>query len=429
MKTTSENQLTPEESAVGENILHNLSHPQQLEKMYRDNKLVFKKAFNHIYPGIKESITAQVWQERLNFDNEEISWGTRNEFMFVLLASALAALLTKIPQLANINPEYFYPRNVALIVFPLLTIYFARKQQLSTKKLLLLSTAILLSAVYINLLPDNDKSDTLILACIHLPLFLWTLLGFTFVGGQLNDYHKRLDFLRFNGDLVVMGTITLIAGGLLTGITLGLFELIQINIEQFYGEYIVVSGLAAAPIFATYLVDTNPQLVNKVSPVIAKIFTPLVLVTLVLYLSAIIYTGKDPYNDREFLIIFNLLLIGVMAIIIFSIAEISKNTGNKIGILLLSGLSVITIVVNGIALSAILFRITEWGITANRLAVLGGNILILTNLLLVTYKLFQSTKDRNKLPEVEKSIVYFLPVYSAWTVLVIFVFPLLFGFK
>jgi hypothetical protein len=189
-----------------------------------------------------------VWQERLNFDNEDISWGTRNEFMFVLLASALAALLAKIPQLANINPEYFYPRNVALIVFPMLTIYFARKQQLSTQKLLLLSTAILLSAVYINLLPDNDKSDTLILACIHLPLFLWTLLGFTFVGGQLNDYHKRLDFLRFNGDLVVMGTITLIAGGLLTGITLGLFELIQINIEQFYGEYIVVSGLAAAPI-------------------------------------------------------------------------------------------------------------------------------------------------------------------------------------
>lgn len=169
---------------------------------------------------------------------------------------------------------------------------------------------------------------------------------------------------------------------------------------------------------------------NKVSPVIAKIFTPLVLVTLVLYLSAIIYTGKDPYNDREFLMIFNLLLIGVMAIIIFSIAEISKNTGNTIGILLLSGLSVITIVVNGIALSAILFRITEWGITANRLAVLGGNILILTNLLLVTYKLFQSTKDRNKLTEVEKSIAYFLSVYSVWHVfLVIFVFPLLFGFK
>lgn len=429
MKTTNENQLADEVSTLRDNILNNLSHPQQLEKMYRDNKHAFKKAFNHIYPGIKESITAQVWQERLNFDNEEISWGTSKEFMFVLLASLLAALLAKIPQLASINPEYFFPRNVALIVFPLLTLYFALKKQLSTQKLILLATAILLSAVYINLLPDNDQSDTLILACIHLPLFLWTLLGFTFVGGRMNDYHKRLDFLRFNGDLVVMGTITLIAGGLLTGITMGLFELIEVKIKDFYFEYIVLSGLAAAPIFATYLVDTNPQLVNKVSPVIAKVFTPLVLITLVLYLSAIIYTGKDPYNDREFLMIFNLLLIGVMAIIIFSIAEISKNSGNKIGILLLSGLSVITIIVNGIALSAILFRITEWGITPNRLAVLGGNMLILSNLLVVTYRMFQAIKDRNKVTDIEKSIAYFLPVYSMWTVLVIFVFPALLGFK
>lgn len=132
MKTTSENQLNQEVSALGENILHNLNHPQQLEKMYRDNKHVFKKAFNHIYPGIKESITAQVWQERLNFDNEDISWGTRKEFMFVLLASALGLCWLKFPNW-NINPEYFYPRNIAFIVFPILTIYFARKQQLSTQ--------------------------------------------------------------------------------------------------------------------------------------------------------------------------------------------------------------------------------------------------------------------------------------------------------
>ncbi|MEX2568811.1 MAG: hypothetical protein WD431_22910, partial [Cyclobacteriaceae bacterium] len=35
-------------------------------------------------------------------------------------------------------------------------------------------------------------------------------------------------------------------------------------------------------------------------------------------------------------------------------------------------LSAVTIIVNGITLSAILFRISEWGITPNRAAVLGG---------------------------------------------------------
>ena len=188
-------------------------------------------------------------------------------------------------------------------------------------------------------------------------------------------------------------------------------------------------GLAASPIVGTYLVQTNPQLVNKVSPVIAKVFTPLVLLTLVIYLLAVIGTGKDPYNDRDFLLIFNMLLIGVMAIILFSIAETSKNSESKIGTWLLLGLAIVTVIVNSIALSAILFRISEWGITPNRLAVLGGNILILTNLLIVTYRLFKTIKDSNEKDNIEKSIATFLPIYSIWTVIVTFIFPIIFNFK
>ncbi|UJH92133.1 hypothetical protein LZ575_06015 [Antarcticibacterium sp. 1MA-6-2] len=107
---------------------------------------------------------------------------------------------------------------------------------------------------------------------------------------------------------------------IMTGITIGLFSLIGINIEQFYFEYVVVFGLPAIPILGTYLTQTNPHLVGKISPVIARIFSPLVLVMLVIYLVAMLYSGKDPYNDREFLLIFNVLLIGVMAIIFFSVA-------------------------------------------------------------------------------------------------------------
>ena len=162
---------------------------------------------------------------------------------------------------------------------------------------------------------------------------------------------------------------------------------------------------------------------------IAKVFTPLVLVTLVVYLIALIFTGKDPYNDREFLLIFNALLIGVMAIIFFSVAETSKNADSKIGTILLLGLSIVTVIVNGIALSAILFRISEWGLTPNRLAVLGGNILILANLLIVTYRLFKTIKDKNEIEKVENSIASFLPIYCLWTIFVTFIVPVLFNFK
>ena len=412
-----------------EEIKNNLDNPAQLEKLYQENRITFKREFNLIYPDIRETATAQIWNARLNFENEKISWGTSKELILVLVISFIAGLIAKIPDFTEITPDYFYPRNIGFVVFPLLAVYFAWKHKIQTKTILLVSVVCLVSAIYINLLPNDSNSDTLILACIHLPLFLWTVLGFTFVGNKLNNNQRRLDYLRYNADLVVMTTIILLAGGLLTAITFGLFQLIDIKIEEFYFHYIGIWGLAAAPIVGTYLVQTNPQLVNKVSPVIAKVFTPLVLVTLVVYLVALIFTGKDPYNDREFLLIFNALLVGVMAIIFFSIAETSKNADSKIGTILLLGLSIVTVIVNGIALSAILFRISEWGLTPNRLAVLGGNILILTNLLIVTYRLFKTIKDKNEIEKVENSIASFLPIYCLWTIFVTFIVPVLFNFK
>lgn len=412
-----------------EEIKNNLENPQQLEKLYRENKTTFRKAFDLVYPEIKNSLSAQIWNERLNFEQREISWGAKNELLAVIVISIIAGIIAKIPDLTGIDAEFFYPRNLSFIVFPMLATYFAWKQSLQIRQLLIVSALFVASIAYINLLPNDNKSDTLILACIHLPLFLWTVLGYTFTGDKFKNNPKRIDFLRYNGDLIVMTTVILIAGGILSAVTIGLFDLIKIRIEEFYFQNIAVWGLAAAPIVGTYLVRSNPQLVKNVSPVVAKVFTPLVLVMLVVYLIAIVYTGKDPYNDREFLLIFNLLLIGVMAIILFSTAETSKATGNKASILLLFVLSIVTIVINGIALSAIVFRISEWGITPNRLAVLGSNILILINLTIVSYRLFKSLKSSNELATVENSIATFLPIYSAWTVVVIFIFPILFSFR
>jgi len=147
------------------------------------------------------------------------------------------------------------------------------------------------------------------------------------------------------------------------------------------------------------------------------------------YLIAIIYSGKDPYNDREFLLLFNALLIGVMALIFFSVAESSRSEKYRWEIQVLLLLSVVTIIVNGIALSAILYRISEWGITPNRAAVLGSNTLILINLLMVTMQLFKVVTKKSEIKNVGFAITRFLPFYAAWSVVVTFLFPYLFGFR
>ena len=410
-------------------ILVNINHPKQLESLYRENKVVFKHEFNTLYPDLTGNILADAWNERLNYESQEITWGARNELLYIIIASLVAGIIAKLPALLNFDAEIFYTRNIAFIILPILTAYFIWKNKPSKKRIILTSLVILVDLIFINLLPDAQKSDTLILSCIHLPLFLWTILGTSFIGENLNNYSRRIDYLRYNGDLVVMTTIILIAGGILTAITIGLFRLIGSDISKFYTEYIVIFGLAAAPIVGTYLTQTNPQLVSKVSPIIARLFTPLVLITLVFYLFAILFSGKDPYNDRDFLLTFNFLLVGVLALILFSIAETSKETKSRAGSAILLALSTITIIVNGIAVSAILFRISEWGISPNRLAVLGANLLVLTNLILVTIQIYKVTTKKIDLLEVEDTIARFLPYYGIWTIVVTFVFPLIFKFR
>lgn len=409
-------------------ITAHLNEPPQLEKLYRSNKAVFKRAFSALYPDLQGNAIAEVWHERLSYDNDDINWGTSQDIWLMVLASLVAGTIAKLPAFAHLDEEFFYSRNIGFIIFPLLAAYFAWKNKLSIPKMAIMAAVFLIGGLFINLLPNTPTSDTLTLSCIHLVLLLWSVLGFAFVGGP-NNNEKRLAYLKYNGDLVVMTTLIVISGWILSAITVGLFRLIGFHIEEFYFENIGVYALAAAPLVGTYLTQTNPQLVGKVSPVIAKIFSPLVLLMLVVYLGAIVYSGKDPYNSREFLMVFNALLIGVMALIFFSVAETSKTLHNRAQVWVLFLLATLTIVVNGVALSAILFRISEWGITPNRTAVLGGNLLILVNLLLVMIQLSKVLTQKATLVDVGKTIAIYLPIYSLWTLIVTFLFPFLFGFK
>lgn len=412
-----------------EEILNYMNDPRQLEKLYRANKLRFKRDFTMLYPQLKGNTLADFWHERLFFETEDISWGTRRDLLLVVLAAIVAGVIAKLPAILNLNEEFFYQRNLGFIIFPILSAYFAWKNRLSIGKVAFIAGVTLAGLLFINFLPDVKTSDTLVLSCIHLLLVLWSVLGFAYVGGLKQNDEKRLGFLKYNGDLIVMTTLIVIAGIILTGITIGLFSVIGWSIEEFYFRNIVVFCLPAAPILGTYLTQTNPQLVGRVSPVIAKIFSPLVLVMLVIYLGAMFYSGRDPYQDREFLMVFNALLIGVMAIIFFSVAENTRTDKSTAETWILFLLSVVTIVVNGIALSAILFRISEWGMSPNRAAVLGGNILILVNLVMVTVQLVKVLAMKSNAAGVGRSIAFFLPIYFIWTVIVTFLFPLIFNFK
>lgn len=351
------------------------------------------------------------------------------ELFLISCGIIIATFIAKIPQFFGLTEDEYYAKNLSFIIVPTLMAYFIWKKEININKAAIALVVIILSWVYMNLLPSVESNDSLILACMHMPILAWTILGFIYIKGEVKNTKLKIEYLIYNSNLAVMSAMLVISGFIFSALTIGLFNLIEVKIETFYFNYVVITGLSAVPLIASYLVENNAGLVNKITPLIAKIFTPLVLIMLTIFTITLFATGKSIYSNRDFLLIFNLVLIGVMALILFSVIEANKLKDNRINTILLLLLSTVTIIVNGIALSAILFRLSEFGVSANRLAVLGANLIIFTNLILVFFKLVKATKKKEAIEEVANTIVAYLPVYGGWAFIVAFLFPLIFQYK
>jgi hypothetical protein len=300
------------------------------------------------------------------------------------------------------------------------------RKKTDKKWLILLVGIFVLSALFINLLPADSKDQSVVLACIHLPLMLWCVYGIVYTGFGARDTGKRVSFIRHNGDMAILGALIVLSGMLLAGLSIGLFSAIEIEIQKFVMDYVAICGIVAAPAITEFILHHYPSLTEKIAPIIASLFSPIVLITLIIYLIAVIFSGKDPYTDRDFLILFNLMLLVVMALIVFSVSEASEGRRRKISEVVLLSLSAVTLVVDIVALSAIFYRLSEYGITPNRVAVLGSNLLILVNLILITIDLFRVTFRNASFERVNVTTARYLPVYMIWTIIVVFGFPLVF---
>lgn len=355
---------------------------------------------------------------------------TLKDLVNIMVICLIAVALVLIPKYAGFDPygSMFYAKNAGLIAFAALIAYNLRVRKKTDKKWLIVLIGIfVLSALFINLLPADSKDQSVVLVCIHLPLLLWCIYGIAYTGFDVRDNGKRVSFIRHNGDMAILGALIVLSGMLIAGLSIGLFSAIDIEIQKFVMDYVAICGIVAAPAITEFILHHYPRLTEKIAPIIASLFSPIVLITLIIYLIAVIFSGKDPYTDRDFLILFNLMLLVVMALIVFSVSESSEGRRRKVSEVVLLALSAVTLVVDVVALSAIFYRLSEYGITPNRIAVLGSNLLILGNLILITVDLFRVTFRNASFERVNVTTARYLPVYMIWTIIVVFGFPLIFG--
>ncbi len=158
------------------------------------------------------------------------------------------------------------------------------------------------------------------------------------------------------------------------------------------------------------------------------IFTPLFLLTIVVFLLVMAARGFNPYQDRQSLLLFNILLVVVIALVVFNISERKLTPISRVYDPLNAALIAAAIVVDVIALSATIGRLSVYGPSANRIALLAENVVLLVNLGGLAVQYVRWFAGAARFSAVENWTVRCLPLYAVWLAVVTFLFPVLFGY-
>ena len=347
--------------------------------------------------------------------------------VFAVLAAAsvqVARLLGGFPD----DPAPWFFRNLGFFVLPVLIAYFAWRNRLTWRAVAVIAAVLVAALVIVNVYPFESGGQTEMLVGIHLPVFLWFVVGAAYLGGTRRMSGRRMDFVRFTGEWAIYWVLLALGGGVLTGLTaLVLAPIVPDAIDEMT-RWVIPSGGAAAVIVAAWLVEAKKSVVENLAPVLAAIFTPLFAVMLAVAVVVYAVGGVGLDFDRDLLVVFDVLLIVILGLLLYALSarDATKPAGALDVIRLVA--VVAALLVDLLVLGSMLSRIAEFGFTANRVAALGLNLILVVNLAGTVWLSVRMFVRRTSAVPLEKWQTGYLLVFGAWAALVVALLPVLFNF-
>ncbi|WP_367127889.1 permease prefix domain 1-containing protein [Saccharothrix sp. HUAS TT1] len=364
-------------------------------------------------------------------DDEVATTRSRRDLLTMVLCAVGAAAAIKAPELFGLDFEHdgaFYGPNAGLLVLPWLAAFLAWRRRAGRAVIGALVALFAIGAVAANAYPLTDDSQSLALTAIHLPIALWFAVGLAYVSDDLRSPRRRMDFVRFTGEWFVYYVLIALGGGVLTAFVFGTFEAIGITPETFIGQWLVPCGAAAAVVVAGWLVEAKQSVVENIAPVLTRLFTPLFTAVLLAFLITFSVTSSGIDVEREALILFDLLLVVVLGLLLYSISARDPLAPAGMFDKLQLALVVSALAIDVLVLLEVTGRITEYGTTPNKAAALGENVILLANLAWSAWLVLALVRKRTPFTRLERWQTAYLPVFAGWAWIVVLIFPPAFGY-
>ena len=268
------------------------------------------------------------------------------------------------------------------------------------------------------------------LVALHLPFVAWAVIGGGVTLGRTDRARHVYAYIVRSMEALVAGGIFLAAGGIFGGLTFGIFAVFGLEFPQDVLRAAAAFGIGVIPVLAIASVydpilspaQQCPTGLARILRIMTWLLLPAALSVLALYVLWFIpaYFWR-PFNERTALIVYNATIIAILMLLAAAVSAAAGRPERGKWHLLRSAvlsLSVLTLLLNVYALAAIVSRTLEYGLSPNRHAVLGWNIVTLLMLAFMLARSWSAQSD-DWLPRFRESLgrVMVLPVgWAMWVV-------------
>ena len=142
-----------------------------------------------------------------------------------------------------------------------------------------------------------------------------------------------------------------------------------------------------------------------------------------------------PYDNRVTFVLYNIMLAVIVLNMFFVRADYKSSIFTKA---LYIVLPIVAILFDILVLTSSLYRLAEYGITPNKITLVGTNLVMLGNLVFITFfniksilnifknndKNNEDIKDIKNITIGDSKSVFYIYVYAAWAFIVCFILPL-----
>ncbi|WIH88456.1 hypothetical protein [Brachyspira pilosicoli] len=271
-------------------------------------------------------------------------------------------------------------------------------------------------------------------------IIFFIIIALSYNGFQVLNSKTISEFFTFSADIsifacLIAGVVSTVFGIFATIVIFLIKDIFNILDEEIIIKLIVLSISFLSSIFPFLVYIVYKKMKTNISIYLSRILMPFSLLFIFILLLLLLMPDIRPYDNRVTFVLYNIMLAVIVLNMFFVRADYKSSIFTKA---LYIVLPIVAILFDILVLTSSLYRLAEYGITPNKITLVGTNLVMLGNLVFITFfniksilNIFKNNEDIKDIKNITigdtKNVLY-IYVYAAWAFIVCFIMPLFYIF-